>query len=101
MDGADKYPRISGVLSTKGGVVFSGDMTGGIHAYDADSGKELWNFNMGSASRGIITYLADGEQYILVPSGIGGGVPAVLTNIFPEIADFPIGATLFAFKIRK
>ena len=98
----DKYPRISGVLSTKGGVVFSGDMTGGIHAYDQDNGKELWKFNMGSASRGgIITYMAGGEQYILVPSGIGGGVPAVLTNIFPEIADFPTGATLFAFKVAR
>jgi alcohol dehydrogenase (cytochrome c) len=98
----DKYPRISGVLSTKGGIVFSGDMTGGIHAYDQDNGKELWNFNMGSASRGgIITYTAGGEQYILAPSGIGGGVPAVLSSIFPEIADFPTGATLFAFKVAR
>jgi alcohol dehydrogenase (cytochrome c) len=47
----DKYPRISTVLSTKGGLVFSGDMKGYIYAYDADTGQELWKFNMGSACR--------------------------------------------------
>jgi PQQ-dependent dehydrogenase (methanol/ethanol family) len=98
----DKYPRISGVLSTKGGLVFSGDIPGNIYAYDADNGKELWKFRMGSASRGgIITYMAGGEQYVLVPSGIGGGVPAVLSNIYPEIGEMPTGATLFAFKVPK
>lgn len=98
----DKYPRISGVMSTKGGLVFSGDMKGVIYAYDADDGKELWKFNMGSASRGgIISYMAGGEQYVAVPSGIGGGVPAVLSSVFPEISDFPTGATLFAFKVAK
>jgi alcohol dehydrogenase (cytochrome c) len=98
----DKYPRISGVMSTKGGLVFSGDMKGFVYAYDADNGKQLWSFNMGSASRGgIISYMAGGEQFILVPSGIGGGVPAVLASIFPEIGEFPTGATLFAFKVAK
>ncbi|MCW5622116.1 MAG: PQQ-binding-like beta-propeller repeat protein [Burkholderiales bacterium] len=98
----DKYPRISTVLSTKGNVVFSGDMRGYIYAYSADTGKELWKFNMGSASRGgIVTYTAGGEQYILVPSGIGSAAQAVISDIYPEVAEFPSGATLFAFKLSR
>ena len=53
----DDYPRISTVLSTKGGLVFSGDMKGNLYAYDADNGNQVWKFNMGSACRGgIISY---------------------------------------------
>ena len=96
----DDYPRISTVLSTKGGLVFSGDMKGRLYAYDADTGKEMWRFNMGSGCRGgIISYEAHGQQYILAPSGLGSAVPAIVAGILPEIKDFPGGATLFAFKV--
>jgi len=57
----DKYPRISTVLSTKGGLVFSGDMKGYIYAYDADTGQELWKFNMGSACGAAIAMVPRGE----------------------------------------
>lgn len=98
----DKYPRISGVLSTKGNLVFSGDMKGFIYAYDAQSGSELWRFNMGSGSRGgIVTYMAGGEQYVLVPSGIGSAAQAIVAAIYPEVGDFPAGASLFAFKLPR
>ncbi|HTO45588.1 MAG TPA: PQQ-binding-like beta-propeller repeat protein [Burkholderiales bacterium] len=98
----DKYPRISTILSTKGGLVFSGDMRGYVYAYNADNGKELWKFNMGSGSRGgIISYMAGGEQYVLVPSGLGSALQAVTSQIYPELMEFPSGATLFAFKVSK
>jgi len=45
-------PRFSGVLSTAGGVVFSGQLTGEFEAFDADSGKKLWQFQTGSAIEG-------------------------------------------------
>jgi alcohol dehydrogenase (cytochrome c) len=98
----DRYPRVSGVLSTKGGVVFSGDMRGYVYGYSADTGKELWKFNMGSGSRGgIVSYMAGGEQYILVPSGLGSAAQGVTSQIYPELAEFPAGATLFAFKLSR
>ena len=98
----DKYPRISGILATKGNLVFSGDMKGYVYAYDAGSGTELWRFNMGSGSRGgIISYMAGGEQYILVPSGIGSAAQAIVAAIYPEVGDFPAGANLFAFKLGR
>ena len=40
-------PRFSGVLSTGGGVVFSGQLTGEFEAFDADTGKKLWQFQTG------------------------------------------------------
>ena len=81
-------------------LVFSGDMKGRLYAYDADTGKEMWRFNMGSGCRGgIISYEAHGQQYILAPSGLGSAVPAIVAGILPEIKDFPGGATLFAFKV--
>ena len=98
----DDYPRISGVLSTKGGLVFSMDMKGVVYAYDASSGTELWRFNTGSGTRGgIISYMADGEQYILVPSGIGSAVSAITAGIYPEVGDIPAGSSLFAFKVQR
>jgi hypothetical protein len=57
---------------------------------------------MGSACRGgIVGIEAGGEQYILAPSGIGGGVLGVVANLFPEVTELPAGATLFAFKISN
>jgi alcohol dehydrogenase (cytochrome c) len=38
---ASDIPRFSGVLSTGGGLVFSGRLTGEFEAFDADTGKKL------------------------------------------------------------
>lgn len=95
-----KYPLLSGVLSTAGNLVFAGDIQGYVFAYDAETGDELWSFNTGSGIRGgIVTYAAGGEQYVLVPSGIGSHVFFGLAGLFPETQDFPAGATLYAFKL--
>jgi alcohol dehydrogenase (cytochrome c) len=50
-DGSD-IPCFSGVLSTGGGLVFSGRLTGEFEAFDADSGKKLWQFQTGSGIEG-------------------------------------------------
>ena len=39
------------MLTTAGGLV-PGDMEGHLFAYDADNGKQLWQFNAGSGVRG-------------------------------------------------
>jgi glucose dehydrogenase len=46
------YPNYSGVLSTAGGVVFSGQLTGEFEAFDANDGKKLWQFQTGSGIEG-------------------------------------------------
>jgi alcohol dehydrogenase (cytochrome c) len=60
----------AGVLSTAGGLVFSGDMEGYLMAFDAWTGKPLWHFQTGSAViASPMTYAVDGVQYVVIPAG--------------------------------
>jgi alcohol dehydrogenase (cytochrome c) len=67
------YPSVSssGVLSTASGLVFAGDGDGNIIAFDSRTGKQLWHYMLGSGLRSTSgsTYMVDGRQYFLVPSG--------------------------------
>ncbi|MBP7704551.1 MAG: PQQ-dependent dehydrogenase, methanol/ethanol family [Caulobacter sp.] len=67
-------PWNGGVLATAGGLVFQGSATGEFAAYDAATGKKLWAFD---AQTGIVappmTYEIDGEQYVAIMAGWGGG----------------------------
>ncbi|MFZ9368001.1 MAG: pyrroloquinoline quinone-dependent dehydrogenase [Burkholderiaceae bacterium] len=95
-------PALSSVLATGGGLIFNGDIEGNIYAYDADSGKTLWNFPSGSGLRGgPVTYKANGEQFIVVPTGLGSHAPGFMASAFPEIKNFPGGAALIAFKVKR
>jgi quinohemoprotein ethanol dehydrogenase len=64
----------AGVLATAGGLVFQGTDTGYLKAYDATSGEELLNLHIGtSIIAAPMSYAIDGEQYIAVMAGWGGG----------------------------
>ena len=93
-------PRFSGVLSTAGGVVFSGQLTGEFEAFDADSGKKLWQFQTGSGIEGQpVTWQQDGVQYVAVASGYGG-----VYSIFSgdeRLANVPPGGSLWVFAVKK
>ncbi len=68
-----RSPMVAGVLATAGGLVFTGDAEGYFTAYDAETGKALWNFQCGSGHHASpITYTLDGRQYIAVCVGWGG-----------------------------
>ena len=71
-----------GVLATGGNLVFQGSyrgVMGGLNAYRADTGEKVWSYNTPNAVQtGPVTYMIDGEQYILVPSGSG---------LFPPVAN--------------
>jgi alcohol dehydrogenase (cytochrome c) len=68
-----RYPTVSysGVLSTASGLVFNADGEGNILAFDSRTGKNLWHYQTGSGIRATAgtTYMLDGRQYLLVPSG--------------------------------
>ena len=76
------------MLATAGGVVFSGGTNDRkVHAFDAASGKLLWEFVTNS---GIVappsTFTVDGKQYLAVLSGWGGDVRGMnggLGRMFP------------------
>jgi alcohol dehydrogenase (cytochrome c) len=63
-------PSWSGVLSTAGGLVFTGDSEGNFIALDAKSGKPLWHFQMGgSVIAAPMSYALDGKQYVAIGAG--------------------------------
>jgi alcohol dehydrogenase (cytochrome c) len=92
-------PRYSGVLSTAGGVVFAGQLTGEFEAFDADTGKKLWSFKTGSGIEAQpITWEQDGVQYVAVSSGIGG----VYSIYFGDerLKSVPAGGSLWVFALH-
>jgi alcohol dehydrogenase (cytochrome c) len=93
-------PRFSGVLSTAGGIVFSGQLTGEFEAFDADNGKKLWQFQTGSGIEGQpVTWQQDGVQYVAVASGYGG-----VYSLFSgdeRLAKVPTGGSLWVFALKQ
>jgi alcohol dehydrogenase (cytochrome c) len=68
-----RTPMATGMLVTAGGLLFTGDAEGEFTAYDAATGKKLWSYQTGSGMRAApITYMLDGTQYVVMPSGMGG-----------------------------
>jgi hypothetical protein len=61
----------SAMLTTAGGLLFWGDIMQVLHAYDADTGEELWHSDELGAPimTSMITYAVDGRQYVAVVNG--------------------------------
>jgi len=95
-------PGLGSVLTTGGNLVFNGDPKGMIFAYDAKTGKEVWQFNAGSGLRGgIVSYAVNGKQYIVAATGLGSHAPGFMASAFPEISGLPGGAALIAFTLAE
>ena len=60
----------SGVLTTDGGVTFSGDADGNFLGLDTATGKTLWHAGTGgNIASTPITYMLDGKQVVMMSSG--------------------------------
>jgi lanthanide-dependent methanol dehydrogenase len=69
----EKFSAWGGVLTTASNLVFYGTLDRWFKALDAQSGKELWKFQVGSGVIGnAFTYGHAGKQHVGVLSGIGG-----------------------------
>ena len=65
-----EQPLIGGVLATAGGLVFNGEGNGLFRAFDAKSGKMLWEYQCGAGVNAPATsYTVNGKQYIAVAAG--------------------------------
>jgi alcohol dehydrogenase (cytochrome c) len=63
-------PSWSGVLSTAGGLVFTGDAEGNFIALDATSGKPVWHFQTGAAVYASpMAFAVEGKQYVAIAAG--------------------------------
>jgi alcohol dehydrogenase (cytochrome c) len=59
-----------GVLSTAGGLVWSGNREGTFFALDARSGRPLWRFQTGGGiSANPISFEVDGKQHVAIATG--------------------------------
>jgi alcohol dehydrogenase (cytochrome c) len=73
-------PPWAGLMSTAGGLVFSGTMEGDFFAVDAESGELLWRFQTGGAIyANPVTYLSEGKQFIAIAAG-----SALVTFALPD-----------------
>jgi len=67
-------PGNGGILTTASNLVFQGTIGGELVAYNAETGAKLWGQQ---ANSGVVaapsTYAIDGEQYVAIATGWGGG----------------------------
>ena len=62
---------LGGPMATAGGLVFSAaTMDNYIRAFDVDSGRELWAFELPAGGQATpMTYSVNGKQYVVIAAG--------------------------------
>ncbi len=94
------------MLTTGGGLVFSGGTNDRMfHAFDATTGKLLWEFPTNSGILGQpSSFSVDGKQYIAIESGWGidsRGMQANLNRLFPgKYPEVPEGGAIWVFAVK-
>ncbi|MEM6490769.1 MAG: PQQ-dependent methanol/ethanol family dehydrogenase, partial [Pseudomonadota bacterium] len=95
-------PLWGGVMTTAGGLVFTGTPEGLFMAFDANSGEELWRFQTGSGVVGQpVTWEQNGEQYVSIISGWGGAVPLWGGEVAKKVSYLNQGGMLWTFRLPK
>jgi quinoprotein glucose dehydrogenase len=82
-------PNQGGPIVTKGGLIFIGaSLDSRFRAYDIQSGKELWNYEVPApATATPMTFKhSDGRQYIVVSAGGHGGFQTKLSDAIVAFA---------------
>jgi quinohemoprotein ethanol dehydrogenase len=84
-------PWNGGTLATAGNLVFQGSADGRFIAFNAESGKQLWEEHAGTGVIAApVTFMAEGKQYVSIVAGWGGafalagGEAAKSTNVGPD-----------------
>jgi alcohol dehydrogenase (cytochrome c) len=96
----DAEPMMAGVVSTDGGVIFTGNQQGYALALDSRTRELLWKFKMGGGVRSQpVVYQVKGKSYMAIGSGN--------FNSFAAFAAFaggpdniPEGGHLFVFALK-
>ena len=90
----DQRAGIGSVLTTGGGLVFAGDFYRYFRAFDAQSGKVLWELPLSGPVTGYpISYAVDGKQYVAVGAGEGTGGQRHIAQLYPELKA-PAGSNI-------
>jgi alcohol dehydrogenase (cytochrome c) len=84
-------PMVGAVVTTAGGLVFAGEQTGDLIAFDAASGRELYRMYTGAGIfGGMVTYAVGGTQYLATTTG--GGSMTFGRSGSPTIVVFSLRA---------
>jgi len=103
----EKTPNWGSMLATGGGLVFTGGTNDRkIHAFDAASGKLLWDAQVSS---GIVapptTFTVNGRQFLAVHAGWGGdprGMQNTMNRIYPgEYPPVPEGGSITVYALPQ
>ncbi len=95
-------PLWGGVMTTAGGLVFTGTPEGKFIAFDDETGEELWSFQTGSGIVGQpVTWEQDGEQFVSILSGWGGAVPLWGGEVAKKVNYLNQGGMVWTFKLPK
>ena len=88
-----------GTLTTAGNLVFIGDHNRDFLALRADTGEVVWRFaTQDVPNSGPSTYQVDGEQYVAVSVGGGGGMGLMASSL--SQGPLPARSRIVAFKLN-
>ncbi len=90
-----------GILTTAGGVLFTGWMDRQFVAYDQATGRELWSSGVtGVPNASPITYSVDGRQYVAMVTGHGNPLAFGVPDIIPETQLPPVNSSaIYVFAL--
>ena len=96
-----RAPFLTAALSTAGGLLFIGDFDRYVHAFDVNTGEELWRTRLATSVQGFpVSFAIDGEQYIAIPAGREGGSPwRIGSFLAPELSSPDGHNALYVFKL--
>src|ERR1700722_8475714 len=93
------FSDVSGVLTTGGGLVFTGFVDGTFVPYDDPSLEPVWKINVGSGFNAPpMSFEAGGKQYVAILSGLSRQSKGRLINT-PELREMRNQTMLFVFGL--
>jgi alcohol dehydrogenase (cytochrome c) len=93
-------PGNGALLATAGDLIFWGDLDRKFRAFDADTGKTVWQTTLGGAiQNSTITYAVNGKQYLAVMTG---GLGLVQSNLSRQAGIEPATHNqIYVFALKE
>ena len=93
------FPNLGGILATPD-LVFSGQPSGEVIAFDGKSLQKLWEFNTGGGVNAPpMSFSVDGKQYVAILVGLGGAWDKWFIDSTPELKKMQPGSMLYVFSL--
>ncbi len=93
------FPMLGGILATPD-LVFAGQPSGEVMAFDAKTLQKLWEFSTGGGVNAPpMTFTVDGKQYLAILVGLGGAWDKWFIDSTPELKAIEPSSTLYVFSL--